>query len=33
MPGENGGVPTIVLLLATLTSGLVAGVYVFYAHG
>jgi uncharacterized membrane protein len=32
MPGENGGVPTIVLLLATLTSGLVAGVYVFYAH-
>jgi uncharacterized membrane protein len=25
-------VPTIVLLLATLTSGLVAGVYVFYAH-
>ena len=27
-----GGVPTLVLLLATLTSGLVAGVYVFYAH-
>jgi len=25
-------VPTIVLSLATLTSGLVAGVYVFYAH-
>jgi uncharacterized membrane protein len=25
-------VPTVVLLLATLTSGLVAGVYVFYAH-
>jgi uncharacterized membrane protein len=25
-------VPTLVLLLATLTSGLVAGVYVFYAH-
>jgi len=25
-------VPTIVLILATLTSGLVAGVYVFYAH-
>ena len=24
--------PTLVLLLATLTSGLVAGVYVFYAH-
>ncbi|HEY8308469.1 MAG TPA: hypothetical protein VIG79_17505 [Lapillicoccus sp.] len=24
--------PTIVLILATLTSGLVAGVYVFYAH-
>ena len=32
MHGENGGVPTLVLLLATLTSGLVAGVYVFYAH-
>jgi len=25
-------VPTIVLILATLTSGLVAGVYAFYAH-
>ena len=24
--------PTVVLLLATLTSGLVAGVYAFYAH-
>ena len=24
--------PTIVLILATLTSGLVAGVYAFYAH-
>lgn len=29
---HTGDVSTVVLLLATLTSGLVAGVYVFYAH-
>src|SRR5690349_12825436 len=29
---HNGRVATIVLLLATLTSGLAAGVYLFYAH-
>src|SRR4029450_83509 len=29
---NNDGVPTAVLILATLTSGLVAGVYAFYAH-
>jgi uncharacterized membrane protein len=29
---QNGGVSTLVLLLATLTSGLAAGVYLFYAH-
>ena len=29
---ENEDVSTVVLLLATPTSGLAAGVYVFYAH-